>query len=244
MKKSQFALGIILAALFGVFTYLVRTFDVGAIGPGGSEVGFSHLNQYFHDLTGVNLQWYGLTEMLGYTAIAVAGIFALIGLVQWIGRKSLFAVDREIIALGVLFAVVIALYVGFDKFVINYRPILMPGTADVHPEPSYPSSHTMLICVVMGAAIMIIIRRLRRGAVRTILVLLCAVMILMTVGGRLYCGVHWLTDIIGGLILSMSLLLLYASVINGGKPRRSVPADAGVSDAGSAPSDKDYKPKH
>lgn len=214
-------------ALFGVFTYLVKTYDVAAIGPGGTEVGFSRINQFFHEQTGVNDKWYEITDMLGYLAIAIAALFALVGLIQLIKRKSLFKVDREIICLGILFVVVIGLYVGFEKVIINYRPVLMPG--EMYPEASYPSSHTMLVITVLGATMALIKRYLGEGFGSWLLRLACFAVILVTIAGRLYSGYHWFTDIVGGVLLSLTLIELYLAVI----------AEPAVSKA-----DKGYKAKH
>ncbi len=242
MKKT--ICGILLLALFGGFTYLVRTFDVAAIGPQGTEVGFSHLNQRVHDLTGVNMQWYEHTDLLGYAAIGIAALFAVAGLIQLIRRKSLFAVDREILALGLLFIVVIGLYIGFEKFIINYRPIIMPG--ETYPEASYPSSHTMLIVTVFGATMMLIRRYFGKGFISGLLRLVCLAVILVTVGGRLYCGVHWFTDIVGGLLLSMGLLEIFGGVISGGKRKKGAAktAQENVSDVKAAADTGGYAPKH
>ncbi len=214
MKKLRVIFGIVFGLLFGVFTYFVRNYDLAQIGPAGTSIGFSKFNHFVHETTGVNMLWYEITDYLGYLAIAVAGVFAILGFIQMIKRRSLFKVDREIIALGGLFVVVIGLYVVFEKVVINYRPILMDGSE--FPEASYPSSHTMLIVVVIGAAMMLIEHYLSKGTIRTLLSLLGVVIILVTIGGRLYCGVHWLTDIIGGILLSISLLEFYSAIIAGG----------------------------
>ena len=72
-------------------------------------------------------------------AIFTAFLFALAGLVQWIRRKSLLKVDKEILALGGLYLIVIGFYILFELVIVNYRPIIMPGS--VHPEASFPSSH-------------------------------------------------------------------------------------------------------
>ena len=117
MKKVIGA--VITGALFAGLIVLLRIYDVAAIGPNGTEVGFSHINQFVHNLTGVNMTWYVITDFIGYMAIAVCGMFAVAGFVQMVKRRSLLKVDREIWALGGLFIAVIGCYVLFEKYIIN-----------------------------------------------------------------------------------------------------------------------------
>jgi len=189
----------------------VKTVDVAAVGAAGTSIGLSHLNAGFAALTGVNIIWYKITTILGIFLVLIAGLFALIGFLQLVQRKNLLKVDFEILSLGGLYVVVIALYALFEKVVINYRPILMDGKTE--PEASFPSSHTMLVCVVMGSAIMLIDRYIRDEKVAKIIKSICSVVIFVTVIGRLICGVHWFTDILGGVLLSATLLMLYYNVL-------------------------------
>ena len=200
-------------ALFAALIVLLGRYDVAAIGPAGTKVGFSHINQFVHELTGVNMLWYDITDYIGYGAIAVCGMFAVAGFVQLVRRRSLFKVDREIWALGGLFIAVIGCYVLFEKFIVNYRPVIMPG--ETAPEASFPSSHTMLIMTVM-IAVMIVSDKYFSDLFGAFIRVLCFLTTLVTVGGRLYCGVHWFTDIIGGILLSATLLLLFAVCLTAG----------------------------
>lgn len=202
--KKRMILAGILTGLFLLFLILARTVDVAPIGPNGTEVGFSKLNGAVHSGIGVHLGWYRLTEVLGIVAILAAGGLALFGLLQWIKRKKLYKVDAEILTAGILFAVTILLYAFFEKAVVNYRPIIMPE--ETEPEASFPSSHTVLIIAVMGSIMIISRKYAPNPLIRIGVCAFCALVILLTVIGRLVSGMHWLTDIIGGILLGLALL--------------------------------------
>ena len=92
MKK--FANSYIFGFLFVLFSLWIRLFDVQPVGPEGSSIGFAALNVAVHEFFGMHLFWYKLTQALGLLAIAVAGAFAVTGLVQLIQRKSLLKSGR------------------------------------------------------------------------------------------------------------------------------------------------------
>ncbi|MDO4614658.1 MAG: phosphatase PAP2 family protein [Lachnospiraceae bacterium] len=197
--------------LFVVLIALVRLIDVQAIGPEGTQIGLSGLNWFVFKTLGVHMIWYEITDWLGIAAIFTAFLFALTGLIQWIRRKSLLKVDKEILALGGLYLIVIGSYVLFELVIVNYRPILMPGS--VHPEASFPSSHTMLVCVIMGSAVPLLGKYVKSEVLCRALRIICATIIGITVVGRLISGVHWFTDILGGILISVTLLSLYAEIL-------------------------------
>ena len=209
-KNNLFVSGIS-GLLVMILIVLVRFVDVRPIGPEGTSIGLSRLNGFFFRISGVNILWYHITDWLGVAAILVAFLFAMAGFVQLIKRRSILKVDREILALGGLYIVVIGLYVLFEIVIVNYRPIIMPdGT---HPEASFPSSHTMLVCVIMGSAIMLIGKYVKEKRICRVLRGICAAIIGMTVIGRLIAGVHWFTDIVGGVLISIFLLSLFSEVL-------------------------------
>ena len=206
-KRKMIWMGAGLIAVFVLWTVLVSVVDVRAIGPNGSSVGFATLNGYVHDLTGVNMRLYSITDWLGLVPIGVALGFAMLGLVQWIERKSLFKVDRGILALGGFYVAVMAVYILFEFVVINYRPTLIDG----YLEASYPSSTTMLVMCVMPTAMMQLHARIKSDVFRRCVLIFIAAFTAFMVIGRLASGVHWLTDIIGGALVSAGLVITYAS---------------------------------
>lgn len=204
VKKSFYAAICSLVA-FSLWTAAICFVDVQTVGPFSCSVGFAELNRFVHNLTGVHLSLYTVTDWLGLVPIAFALGFALLGLVQWIKRKSLFKVDYSILVLGGFYIVVIAAYILFESFVINYRPILING----YLEPSYPSSTTLLVTCVMPTAILQFNSRIKNTVLKKCIVYAIVAFTAFMVIGRLVSGVHWFTDIVGGALLSAGLVLLY-----------------------------------
>ena len=210
-KRNQKALYVALCMLltFVLWTMLIRFVDVKTIGPQESAIGFATINGFFHKLTGINLSLYYVTDWLSLIPLGIVIFFALLGLIQWIKRKSIKKVDYSIFILGGFYITVIAVYLLFETMVINYRPILINGNLEV----SYPSSTTVLVLCVMTTAIMQLNERLKnKKSKRIIASVIIAFMIFMIIG-RLVSGVHWLTDILGGVILSAGLVTLYRYII-------------------------------
>ncbi|MBO4327079.1 MAG: phosphatase PAP2 family protein [Clostridia bacterium] len=206
-------------ALFILLIVLVKIADVRTVEETGMTMGFFALNSWFHKLTGFRQGWYDLTQITGYISIAAGLVFAVIGLIQLIRRKSLLKVDRRILGLGVLFIVMAAVYVLFEIIVVNYRPVIMPG--DSAAEASFPSSHTVLVCVVLSGVALMLEYYIKKAGLRVSLQALCALVILITVFGRLICGAHWLTDIIGGLLISTTLVSLFSAFLDRCDDRRA-----------------------
>lgn len=207
-NKRNILLSVIMTIFSGIYIYLVKTVDVKSIGPNNTSVGFAKVNNAFMHLVGTNMTIYKLTEVAGLLVLLIVGIYGIIGLVQLIKRKSLFKVDREIICLGVLYVMMISVYVLFEKAVINYRPILI----DNELEASFPSSHTMLaICTSVSSLLVYkkyVPKKLNYLAMFTTVLLLTIVFL-----GRMISGVHWLSDIIGGVIISLTLLTYFYTIL-------------------------------
>ena len=204
MMKTRLIWSCSLLSLFTLWTIAVCTVDVQTIGPRNSAVGFAALNAYIHALTGVHFTLYHITDWLGLVPVAVCLGFAVLGLVQWI-RRGFQKVDRDLFVLGGFYIVVIAAYLLFEEVVVNYRPVLIDGFL----EASYPSSTTLLVLCVMPTAAMQLKRRIHHQAWRTVITWLIITFTVFMVIGRLLSGVHWLTDIIGGSLLSAGLATMY-----------------------------------
>ena len=204
-KKLDICIALGLLGAFALWTAMVCLIDVQPIGPHGSQVGFATVNYRFHKLTGVHLFLYTLTDWLSLIPVVFAAGFALLGLRQWIQKKQLLKVDHNILALGGFYLLVAVAFVLFEVFPVNYRPILIEGQL----EASYPSSTTLLVLSVMPTAAMQLQSRIKTERLkrRTVTAITCFTAFMVI--GRLLSGVHWFSDIIGGILLSAGLVMLH-----------------------------------
>lgn len=204
-QRKTFFIAIAIFLAFLLWTILIQVVDVRAIGPQGSAVGFATINAHFHHFTGVHLQLYQITDQLSIVPLGFVLVFGVQGIFQWITRKKLRLVDYNILILGGFYIAVFAAYILFELLAVNYRPILIEGALEV----SYPSSTTMLVMCVIPTAMM----RLRSHIINTTLRKTVSVILQLFTGFMVICrlisGVHWLTDIIGGAMFSISLVMMY-----------------------------------
>lgn len=201
MKKEKLMIPGVLTIISILYTLLVKVVDVKSIGPNNSKVGFSALNNGFRNFIGHNMTIYKISEIAGYLLLLLVVIYAILGIRQLVKRKSIKKVDREILLLGGLYVLMLVVYVFFEKCIINYRPILIDNVL----EASYPSSHTILsLCVGLSALIVNkkYIKKEYVGNFNKIILVLMSITLVF----RIVSGVHWISDIIGGVLISLTLL--------------------------------------
>ena len=216
-NKRSFIFSGILFLLFIIFTVVVKIVDVHSIGPEGSLVGLATINNSFKDVLPLNETIYKVSEILGYISLLIVAMYGIIGIKQLIERKSIFKVDRNILLLGMFYILVAIVYIVFEFVVINYRPVLLDGL-----EASYPSSHTVLsICVCISSVIVSnsVLGDKKFVKVFNILSIILMVLIVLT---RFLSGVHWLTDILGGILISLALCTLFEAFVNIGNKKTKI----------------------
>jgi undecaprenyl-diphosphatase len=206
---KRIIMGVALITVFVVWTMLIQFVDVQAIGVNGTLIGFATFNGWFHKLTGVHMTLYVVTDWLGLVPVFVCMFFGGVGFIQLLKRRSLLKVDLDIIFLGVYYILVIFGYLIFEMIPINYRPVLIEGFM----EASYPSSTTLLVLSVMPTLVFQANKRLKSVMAKRIIVILAILFSVFMVIGRLICGVHWFTDIVGSVILSAGLFCIYRGIV-------------------------------
>ena len=207
--REYLRIGLKWLAGFAVWTALVLQVDVQTTGETGTTVGFATWNTWFHQMTGVHMGIYTVTDWLGLVPVFVCIFFAGLGALQLVKRRSLFKVDRDILILGMYYLIVIVCYLIFEMIPVNYRPIFIDGRM----EASYPSSTTLLVMSVMPTLVFQADRRLKHQNGKQWIRILAQGFLAFMVIGRLISGVHWFTDIAGSALFSAGLFYLYKGIV-------------------------------
>ena len=206
-------------ACFVVYTIMVMFIDVKAIGPEGSSVGFAAINGLVNNAFGYNEILDMITDVIMYLSFLTAPVWGIVGVVQLSKKKSLLKVDYRLYVLAVFYVITVVSYVVFDKIVIiNYRPIIL----DEGLEASYPSTHCLVTLAFFGYTIVnLTVMKIKKNLAKILSICIGILCLLMPVL-RLLAGVHWTTDIVGGVMLSIALILAYNTLVNWKKKEQNM----------------------
>lgn len=204
-KRKYLIFGIAFFLMFIIFTTIIKFVDVKNIGPHNTSVGLATINNFFVNKIGFNNKIYKITEILGIIPIIIVLIYAIIGLYSLIEEKSFKKVNKNLYYLAIFYIIVLGIYVLFEKVIINFRPVIIEGIL----ESSYPSSHTILAICICGSSIILNNSIFKNNKIAKFENIISFIIIIMLPLLRFISGVHWFTDIIGGILLSLSLLLFF-----------------------------------
>jgi len=79
---------------------------------------------------------------------------------------------------------------------------------------SYPSGHTMGATSFYGFVIFLIVTSPLMLSIKIVLISLLVLLILLIAFSRIYLGVHYFSDIIGGLLIGSSYILLFIFIVH------------------------------
>lgn len=151
--------------------------------------------------------WDLITNVTLVAALAIFAVFVCLGLYQWIKRKSLKKVDQELLWTLLPLTLMVAVYFIFDKiFVWNTRP---NGSG----EPSFPSSHVMVVATILFLVMILLPKYIKSKATCAIFDILMFVLIILVAVGRVLASMHWVSDVIGGLIFAAIFAVIYYFII-------------------------------
>jgi membrane-associated phospholipid phosphatase len=167
-----------------------------------------------NDLTAVT------SEIGGTLTITVMAVLA-VAVAALVWRRW-----REPLLVAVAVAGEVAIFLAVTMLVDRGRP---PVTHldEAPPTSSFPSGHTAATLVLWGALAVLASQRARSALVRGLFLTLAVVLPLLVASSRLYRGMHYLTDVAGGLTLGAAWLLVTVRGIRLGVAHRELRQGAG-----------------
>lgn len=79
---------------------------------------------------------------------------------------------------------------------------------------SFPSGHSMVSMAFYGYLIYLIYKYVKNKYIKWISIIALSILICFIGISRIYLGVHYTSDVLGGFLLSISYLIIYVSVVN------------------------------
>lgn len=212
MKKYLYLLfPIISFILFLVFTILVKTVDVTYIHDIG-YLGFYNVNSSINSkIQAMNTSLYDkLSDVIMIISFVGVAIFAVIGIVQLIKRKSFKQVDPILYILLGLYVLVAAMYLTFSLMKINFSPL----STKENLKDSYPSSHVFISITLFVSGVMTATKYVNMGKWMNVIGYAGAILLsILSAVTRMFSGQHYFTDIIGAILLAIFLISAYYSAL-------------------------------
>jgi undecaprenyl-diphosphatase len=201
-KSTALFASILLLISSVVFTIAVAFLDVETNPEGGHNIGLSTINLAFHKSFPYNELLHNISEYAGYIPVLFALFFAVMGAGQALKHKSFKKVDNVLYFMAAYYVLVGFVYLIFEKLCINVRPVMLDGEW----EASYPSSHTLFAITLCASTILANDLFFAKAKWRKIMNIAAYILMFAVPVMRLFSGVHWLSDIVGGVIISTALV--------------------------------------
>ncbi|MBR6071961.1 MAG: phosphatase PAP2 family protein [Acholeplasmatales bacterium] len=197
-------LGVSFLFLF-ILLLILLNFDKAVIAESGEEVGLSHINNLVKYEFNDNIDF--MTDLLLYVTFIVVAYAGFKGLYQLITKKSLFKVDRSIIIFGVSLIVMVGLWLIFTKVIkVNIRPTN-------NDRNSFPSIHVMVATFLALSSHAFLCLNDRDKLVKYSSLVLAIVIIAIITVSRVAAGMHYITDVTGGLCIGLFLYFTTFGII-------------------------------
>lgn len=80
---------------------------------------------------------------------------------------------------------------------------------------SFPSGHSMVSMAFYGLLIYLVYKNIKNRKLKYIICVLLTLLIMVIGVSRIYLGVHYATDVMGGFLISLAYLIIFTQIIKG-----------------------------
>ena len=154
------------------------------------------------------MEWKIITDVILAISFIALAAFIVLGIYQWVTRKSLKKVDKRLLWLPLPLALMAITYFVFDKiWILNTRP---NGSG----EPSFPSTHVMVVATIFFRTTINLAKYVKNAIARVIIEIAMVVLLSLVCMGRVLSDMHWVSDVIGALVFAFIFSEIYYFVIH------------------------------
>ncbi|MBR4418656.1 MAG: phosphatase PAP2 family protein [Clostridia bacterium] len=201
-----FIIALILTAVFVAFTITVKY--VGTQNIGTQTIGWAAINFWWRDLVGVQNFWQITSHIFAAVTFIVLVMFLVWQALALLRRKSFRAMPHHWWFFDLTLIALALCYIVFQIMVINFRPLLIDGVVEL----SYPSSHVLLLATLWPVFILTLSREVKNRTRLRVASIIGVIVMVVGIIARTLSGYHWLTDILGGILLGIVLTAWYQTL--------------------------------
>jgi membrane-associated phospholipid phosphatase len=188
---------VLTVALVGVGWLLAKVVHDDGIGRADASVSRWLAGERIPDLNDATRYTSEVGGTLTVTALAVVAVaFAALAWRRW----------REPMLVAVAVAGEVAIFLVVTMLVDRERPPVR-HLDEAPPTSSFPSGHTAATIALWGSLAVLANERARSAVVRNLFLVLAFVVPVLVASSRIYRGMHYLSDVLGGVLLGGLWLL-------------------------------------
>ncbi len=197
-RWSLTATGLLCLALFAVLAVLVSQHTVWVTDLD------DRVGEWPHRVTSENewlrQAWVVIGHATGTLATTIAAVVAVVLLaVKGYRRPAIFvALSMSVVGIAIP---------ALKHLVARQRPD-WEHPVQTLSSYSFPSGHTTSITAAAGVVIVLVVLLARRRGLRRLVVAVAVAVVLLVAADRIFLGVHHLSDVAGGLLLGIAIVLL------------------------------------
>lgn len=195
MKKCSILIVVLCLILFSVICYQILNYDSLVIDTNAySFIADNIMNDSLTPILKV------ITELGGVAFTVVAGVLIFI-----FCKKIRWFVTFDLVGVTLINQLL--------KHIVR-RP--RPNILRLVEESGYsfPSGHSMVSMAFYGIIIYLVYKNVNNKYLKWLLITLLSLLILVIGFSRIYVGVHYFTDVVGGFLLGLAYLVIYVNIYN------------------------------
>lgn len=155
------------------------------------------------------MNWDTITNIILISSFAVLAIFVVLAIIQWISRKSIKKIDKQLLWMPIPLIVMIIVYLVFDKLLPQIFPDAMPTRPDGSGEYSFPSTHVMVVTTIFFIVSTALPKYIKSKTVCIIFDIVMFALASLVATGRVLANKHSVIDVIGAVVFAFIFLEIY-----------------------------------